>query len=211
MEEEELIELSQNGDASAFSELVKKYNEKVYLFILKKSRNEDIAKEVTQVAWVKAWNKIDSFRGACRFSSWVCRIAFNFFRDHYRKNKRYVYMEDLLTPSVPSPADNLTGSFDNQALRWLEKVCPTNYKLTTEAKGFKGLCMSELGNEIEKAKNKLSPEHRAALELAVFEGLEYQEAADKLGCPIGTIMSRVHYARKHMRKELKGIKNELSI
>jgi RNA polymerase sigma-70 factor (ECF subfamily) len=210
MQEEELVKLSQGGDTGAFSKLVEKHNQKIYLFILKKSRNEDIAKEVTQVAWVKAWSKIDTFKGACRFSSWVCRIAFNFFRDHYRKNKRYIYTEDLLTPDAPSPADSFSGDC-GCGLKWLENVCLTNYKLTTEPEGFKGLCMSELSKEIEEAKNKLSPEHRRVLELAVFEGLEYQKTADIIGCPLGTVMSRLFYARKHMQKELKGIKYELSI
>ena len=211
MQEEDLIKASQRGDTEAFTKLVELHDEKVYLFILKKSRNEDIAREVTQVAWTKAWKKIDSFRGDCKFSSWICRIAFNFFHDHYRKNKRFVYTEDLLTPDSTSPADSFSGG-GGTAIRWLENAMVVGqYKLTAEPKALKGLCMNELREEIEKAKNKLSPEHKEVVDLALFQGLEYQEAADIIGCPLGTVMSRLFYARKQMQKELRKVKYELSI
>ena len=208
LDELKLVNLSKQGNREAFSQLVNSHSERVYLFILKKVRNEDLAKEVTQVAWIKAWKKIKKFQKNSKFSTWVCRIASNYFFDHYRKNKRYVYSEDLLT-SDGIRENGLPSRGDNYA--WLKKSIHAGQKLSEEPKGLKNICMKELAEEIENARQKLSPEHKEVLDLAVFQDLEYQEAADKIGCPVGTVMSRVYYARKHMKKELRRTKNELFI
>ena len=193
-----LVNLSKQGNRQAFNEIVLYYQERVYLFMLKKARNEDIAREVTQVAWIKAWKKIKTFQKNSKFYTWICRIASNYFYDHYRKNKRYVYAEDL-KPVGDCPNDD--------PVFFLKKYAHT--KTTEDQQGLRSLCLKELREDIRSAKEKLSPEHKEVLELTIFEEMEYGEAADKIGCPVGTIMSRLYYARQHMQKHLYKTKKEL--
>jgi len=198
-----LVNLSKQGNREAFCELIKLYDKKVYLYMLKKTKDEELSREITQVAWIKAWKKIKRFQKKSTFSTWICKIAVNHFYDHYRKNKRYVYTEDLKVVH--------TGESDRDEYFWMKDHTPVHYKTSESPQGLRKLCLRELKTEIGKAMNKLSDDHKEVLTLSVCDELEYEQIADKLGCPVGTVMSRIFYARQKMRKELGEIKNEFAI
>ena len=88
VKEAELISLSRQGDNSAFDQLIKDNKQKVYLSVLSKKKNPDLAEEITQKAIIKAWKNIDKFQGKSTFYTWVYRISHNLIIDEYRKEQR---------------------------------------------------------------------------------------------------------------------------
>ena len=184
IDDQELIARCQRGDLSAYEPLVNKYRERVYAQAFNLTRNADDAHDLCQETFVKAWKSISRFRGQSSFYTWLYRIATNLGIDLIRsKEKRQ------------------TTEFDDA----LEK------EETEENKPFAHqhlpsdeLQQKELGQAIDDAIAKLTPEHREVIVLREFEGLDYKDIAKAIGCSIGTVMSRLHYARAHLQKILKG-------
>ncbi|MSR64498.1 MAG: sigma-70 family RNA polymerase sigma factor [Verrucomicrobiae bacterium] len=180
----ELIARCQRGDLTAYEPLVNKYRERVYAQAFNLTRNADDAYDLCQETFVKAWKSISRFRGQSSFYTWLYRIATNLGIDLIRsKEKRQ------------------TTEFDDS----IEK------EETEENKPFAHQTMpsdemqqKELGQAIDDAIAKLTPEHREVIVLREFEGLDYKDIAKAIGCSIGTVMSRLHYARAHLQKILKG-------
>jgi len=183
MNENELVRLAQEGDTEAFEQLFLTYKEKVYNSILGKSRSEDVATEVTQLAFIKAWNKINQFKGNSSFYTWVYRIAHNLFIDGYRKKIRKSEVAlDAATWEQAGEEDKITGQT-----------------------GYTSLNTKETLDQINQAIDSLSENHKKVLILYEIENLNYREIAKKLNCSIGTVMSRLFYARKKCRKQLSRI------
>ena len=183
MNENELVRLAQEGDTEAFEQLFLTYKEKVYNSILGKSRSEDVATEVTQLAFIKAWNKINQFKGNSSFYTWVYRIAHNLFIDGYRKKIRKSEVAlDAATWEQAGEEDKITGQT-----------------------GYTSLNTKQTLDQINQAIDSLSENHKKVLILYEIENLNYREIAKKLNCSIGTVMSRLFYARKKCRKQLSRI------
>ena len=176
--DERLIEMARQGELGAFEELVARHRDKVYGRILTMMRNEDEAVELAQEAWVKAWQRLGQFQGDSGFSTWLMRIAINLCLDQLRKRQRHRTdsLEQIeeehggIECRLPSPSANPAESVQREELR----------------------------QAIEDAIAKLSPAHRAVLVLHEFEEIAYKEIARMMGCSIGTVMSRLFYARKRM-------------
>ena len=183
VKEAELISLSQQGDNSAFDQLIKDNKQKVYLSVLSKKKNPDLAEEITQKAIIKAWKNIDKFQGKSSFYTWVYRISHNLIIDEYRKEQRRKEV------SLDERMEELGGSFEKK----LEGV---------EPQGFENLANEELGETISEAIDKLSPPHKKTLILYEVENLSYKEIAEIMHCSSGTVMSRLFYARRQLRKFL---------
>jgi RNA polymerase sigma-70 factor (ECF subfamily) len=184
----DLVQLAQKGDLVAFEGLVGRHRDKVYARAYSMMRNEEEALDLSQDAWVKGWQRLVQFQGDSSFITWMTRIVINLCLDQLRKNKRQrVESIDAL--------DEDSGGVERQMP--VVEVNPTQ-----------GLERGELRQRIDGALAKLSPEHRTALVLHEFEELEYKEIAKRMDCSIGTVMSRLFYARRRMASLLASVKRE---
>jgi RNA polymerase sigma-70 factor (ECF subfamily) len=186
--DETLVKAAQKGDMAAFEELVKRHRDKIYARAFSMVRNEEDAIDLSQEAWVKGWQRLVQFQGDSSFATWMTRIVINLCLDQLRKQKR-VKSESI------DQMDEESGGVERQ----LPVVNPN----PTE-----GLERGELRQRIDKALSQLSYEHRTVLILHEFEELEYKLIAKKMGCSIGTVMSRLFYARRKMASLLAGLKRE---
>jgi RNA polymerase sigma-70 factor (ECF subfamily) len=186
--DEVLVKASQKGDMEAFEELVARHRDKIYARAYSMLRNEDDAVDLSQEAWVKGWQRLVQFQGDASFATWMTRIVINLCLDQLRKNKR-VKSESI------NQMDEESGGVERQ----LPVINPN----PTE-----GLERGELRQRIDKALAQLSYEHRTVLVLHEFEELEYKLIAKKMGCSIGTVMSRLFYARRKMAALLAGLRRE---
>jgi RNA polymerase sigma-70 factor (ECF subfamily) len=186
--DEVLVKAAQKGDMAAFEELVARHRDKIYARAFSMLRNEDDATDLSQEAWVKGWQRLHQFQGDASFATWMTRIVINLCLDQLRKNKR------VKNESIDEMNDETGG---------VERQMPVITPNPTE-----GLERSELRQRIDKALSQLSYEHRTVLILHEFEELEYKLIARKMGCSIGTVMSRLFYARRKMAALLAGLKRE---
>jgi RNA polymerase sigma-70 factor (ECF subfamily) len=184
-----LVRLAQRGDMWAFEELVARHRDKIYARAFSMVRNEDEAVDLSQESWVKAWQRIKQFQGESGFATWMTRIVINLCLDHLRRQKR------LRAESIEL-MDEEGG---------VERQMPVVINNPTE-----GLEREELRRRIDRAMSQLSEAHRTVLVLHEFEGLEYKDVAKRMGCSIGTIMSRLFYARRRLASLLAELKEERS-
>src|SRR6266496_5616138 len=186
--DEKLVRAAQKGDMRAFEELVARHRDKIYARAFSMMRNEEDAIDLSQEAWVKAWQRLKQFQGDSSFLTWMTRIVINLCLDQLRKQKR------LRAESVEQMDEELGG---------VERQMPVLTPNPTER-----LERGELRQRIDEALGKLSHEHRTVLILHEFEELEYKEIARRMQCSIGTVMSRLFYARRKMAVLLAGLKRE---
>lgn len=169
------------GDERAFQELVGRHQRWAYRFAWKMVRDSDAAWDVTQQAFLRVFKNVQSFRQDCSFSTWFRRIIYNLSIDYWRTMRRRTETE------------------------YQDEVAVDAQK----ADGHNGLCYRPLGPEklarrkeviqvLEEAMDTLSLEHRTAIVLREVEGLSYEEIAEVMECPRGTVMSRLHHARKKL-------------
>jgi RNA polymerase sigma-70 factor (ECF subfamily) len=189
--DEELVRVAQQGDSTAmaaFEELVARHRDKIYARAFSMMRNEDEAVDLSQEAWVKGWQRLKQFQGESSFVTWMTRIVINLCLDQLRKQKRQ------RAESIELLEEEAGG---------VERQMPVITQNPTE-----GLERQELRKRIDKALEQLSEEHRTVLILHEFEELEYKEIAKKMDCSIGTVMSRLFYARRRMASLMAGFKRE---
>jgi RNA polymerase sigma-70 factor (ECF subfamily) len=154
-------------------------------------RHEEEALDLSQDAWVKGWQRLAQFQGDSSFITWMTRIVINLCLDQLRKQKRQ------RAESIEAMEENDGGGIERRM-----PVVQPNPTL--------GLERAELRERIDRALVQLSHEHRTVLVLHEFEELEYKEIAKRMKCSIGTVMSRLFYARRRMASLLAGLKRESS-
>jgi RNA polymerase sigma-70 factor (ECF subfamily) len=181
-----LVERCQAGQLDAYEALVGRYRQRVYSLAYGMLRNEQDAVDLSQETFVKAWQAIRGFKKNASFYTWLYRITTNLCIDFVRKRDR--------RPTVP-----YEEAIDPDADVDVE-IAPSNQPLPTDEAQRR-----ELREQIDAALEELSPEHRVVIQLREYEGLDYAEIAKAVGCQIGTVMSRLHYARKHLQKLLKDV------
>ncbi len=168
------------GRRHAFGELVRRYENRLYNGIYRVVGNVEDAKDVVQEAFLNAYQSLNSFKGDAEFFTWLYRIAYNAAISLQRKRKVLLsldYNGDEKLNTEPQDLSDLHQPGDR-----LER--------------------SEEEAKLQKALNKLSPEHRIVLVLKEIEGQKYEDIADILDVPIGTIRSRLHRARIELREIL---------
>jgi len=173
--EAELVARAQTGDEPAFEELVRRYRNDVYGLSFHFLRNREEAWDVSQEVFIKAYRSLKRFRGDSGFKTWLLRITANHCKDHFKKRKLATVSIDALPTQ-----DFFAGPGDPE----------------------KSLRNSELGQAIEEAMNSLPPKHRLAFVLREFEDMSYKEMAQVMQCSEGTVMSRLHHARKKLQNTL---------
>ncbi len=178
MSDEALVAASRSEDMQAFEELVRRYRDKIYGRAFSMLRNEEESLDVTQEAWVKAWQRLDQFHGESTFGTWITRITINVCLDQLRRRAR-----------------QRTDSMDEPGADWerLEAQMPV-----VEANPSGALERTELRRRIDLALAQLSPDHRMTLVLHEFEDLKYREIAAVMECSLGTVMSRLFNARRNL-------------
>jgi RNA polymerase sigma-70 factor (ECF subfamily) len=186
----DLVRSAQRGNMQAFEQLVARHRDKVYARAYSMMRNEDEALDLSQDAWVKGWQRLAQFQGDSTFVTWMTRIVINLCLDQLRKLKRK--REESL-----EALEEESGGIERQ----IQIVIPNPAE---------GLERAELRVRLDRALTLLSPEHRSVLILHEFEQLEYKEIARRMKCSIGTVMSRLFYARRRMASLLAGLKRENS-
>jgi len=183
-----LVRAAQSGDMAAFEELVARHRDKIYGRAYSMMRNEEEAIDLSQEAWVKGWQRFKQFQGEASFGTWMTRIVINLCLDQLRKQKRQ------RTESIEAMDEESGG---------VERQMPV-----VTANPTAGLERAETRQRIDRALSQLSHEHRTVLVLHEFEEMEYKEIARTMGCSIGTVMSRLFYARRKMAVLLADMKKE---
>lgn len=181
LDERALIERCRAGDVAAFEPLVEKYRQRVWRLAFQVLRDREEAWDCAQDAFVRAFQSLGSFRGQSAFYTWLFRIAMNVATDRLRS--RGAQARAFGTQAIP-------------AEEW-ERTAPD-----PEARPDQAAIGVERRERISQALDTLPPSARAIIMLSDVEGLSYREIATVLNCPIGTVMSRLHNARKRLRTAL---------
>lgn len=171
-----LVARAQRGDLDAFEELVRRYRNEVFAVSYHYLRNREDAWDISQEVFLKAHRALKRFRGDSSFKTWVLRIAANRCKDYFKKRR-------LRTVTLDAE--------------------DSDHQVPSRTAGpVKNLEAQELGQAIQKAIEELPEKHRTAFVLREYEGLSYEEMAQTIGCSTGTVMSRLHHARKKLQKAL---------
>ena len=179
-----LVERVQNGDVAAYDILVHRYRERLYSVVYNLTSNREDALDLTQEAFIKAFQSINRFRGNSSFYTWIYRIAVNNTLSHLKKfrNRKYLSFDNL---------DNEASQSDIfEAVR-------------SKTKTEKATLMKELHEKLNEALQKLSLKHRSVVVLFEIEGMSHEQIAEILKCSVGTVRSRLHYAKQQLKLYLK--------
>src|SRR5271166_6280122 len=183
-----LVSAARHGDMGAFEELVFRHRDPIYARAFSMTRNEQDAVDLSQEAWIKGWQRLEQFQGDSSFATWMTRIVINLCLDHLRRQKRH-------------RADSIEAMDDESG--GVERHMPV-----VTINPAAGLERGELRKKIDDALSQLSAEHRTVVILHEFEEMEYKEIAKTVGCSIGTVMSRLFYARRKMAVLLANLRKE---
>jgi RNA polymerase sigma-70 factor, ECF subfamily len=195
LSEENLVSKSAKGDRASFEELLARNKPKIQGWILSFTKQSDLVQDIFQISCFKGWKYIAKFRKDCKFSTWMCNIARNTFYDYYRARQRRpeISLDEIMAKQMESG-----GNFEFHCLGTEDhprsKDEDSNYYIS----------------KIDKMLDSLGEKHKEPLMLFLRDGLEYTEIAKKLNCPVGTVMSRIFYARKKAQKILNPLKNEFA-
>ncbi len=183
----ELVKRVQEGDSKAFRRLFDKYHRRAFAVAMGVVKNEDDALDAVQEAFVKVHKNIDKFQGSSSFYTWLYRIVMNVSIDHVRRTSRRKNLD-----------------FDERALHEESEVAGDGALVpnVTNANPGKAALRRELGGAIHEALQELPEHHRAVIVLREVEGMSYEEMAEALEVPKGTVMSRLFHARKKMQAAL---------
>jgi RNA polymerase sigma-70 factor, ECF subfamily len=184
--DQEVVLLARSGREAAYRELIRRYERPVFALLFRMVRDRELAEDLSQETFIKALNAIESYRPEFKFSSWIFKIANNAAIDHLRRR-------ELDTLSLDgSPHAETPEAMQATALQiGVRQESPLD---TVEAK--------ELGSEIEAAIGRLRPEYRSCILLRHVEGRAYEEIAEILDLPLGTVKTYIHRARNELRLAL---------
>jgi RNA polymerase sigma-70 factor (ECF subfamily) len=180
MLEGDLVKHARRGDLDAYDELVRRYQQRIYATIYHMTANHEDANDLAQEAFIKAYAALKSFKGGSTFYTWVYRIAvnktINFLKQ--RKNRTHMSLNDLDFNAEHHP--------DLMAL--ISDKTPT-----------RDVALNELQKKLNEALLRLSEPHRMVVVLHDVQGLSHEEVADIMDCNIGTVRSRLFYARQQLQ------------
>jgi RNA polymerase sigma-70 factor (ECF subfamily) len=180
----EVVRRVQAGDVAAFDQLTTKYRGRVFGVVYNMTSNREDAADLTQDAFIKAFQSINRFQGQSSFFTWLYRIAINSTLTHLRKNRLRTFfsLEKVDEDDRPS-AEVIEALTDNSG---------------AERDSY----VRELQEKLNEAMQKLSIKHRTVVTLFEIDGLSHQEIAEVMNCSVGTVRSRLHYAKQLLQSEL---------
>ncbi len=179
----EIVERAKAGDREAFGVLVHRYQGRAFRLALRVLRDEEHARDVVQDAFVKAYGSLGKFEGRSSFYTWLYRVVMNLCLDSKRRDRsgrQVEWNEEYAFEVAPTPVTPNPGGEDRDG--------PSA-----------SLERKELREVMARAIQELPEDARRTLELREIDGLSYAEIAEGLGIPKGTVMSRLHYARRKLR------------
>jgi len=181
-----LVALAQKGDMRAYDTLVTRHRGRIFAMIRNMIHQEADAWDLAQEVFIKAWQALPRFEAKARFSTWLYRISHNVVYDWVRKRK---------IESVGELNDEI---FEKDRIDPASSTTPSGGESPDSS-----MSLGELRVKIEIALSKLSAEHREVVILKDVQGLSYKEIADVMGSTLGTVMSRLFYARQKLQALLK--------
>jgi RNA polymerase sigma-70 factor (ECF subfamily) len=180
VEEADLVRRAQRGDLGSYDELVRRYQERIYATIYHMTSNHEDANDLAQEAFIKAFHALKSFKGGSSFYTWVYRIAvnktINFLKQ--RKNRSAMSLDDM----------DFNAEHD-----------PDLVALISEKTPRREVGLAELQEKLNGALMRLSEPHRLVVTLHDVQGLSHEEIAKIMDCNIGTVRSRLFYARQQLQ------------
>jgi RNA polymerase sigma-70 factor (ECF subfamily) len=188
--DQEVVLLARSGREAAYRELIRRYERPVFALLFRMVRDRELAEDLSQETFIKALNAIESYRPEFKFSSWIFKIANNAAIDHLRRRELDTLSLDG-SPHAATPEAMQATALQIGA----RQESPLD---TVEAK--------ELGSEIEAAIGRLRPEYRSCILLRHVEGRAYEEIAEILDLPLGTVKTYIHRARNELRQALAHLK-----
>ena len=182
-DEKDLVHRARHGHLGAYDELVRRYQERIYATIYHMTSNHEDANDLAQEAFIKAFHALRTFKGGSSFYTWVYRIAvnktINFLKQ--RKNKAQISLNDM----------DLNAEHD-----------PDLVALVSDKTPRREVALSELSEKLNSALLKLSEPHRLVVTLHDVQGMSHEEIATIMDCNIGTVRSRLFYARQQLQAYL---------
>jgi RNA polymerase sigma-70 factor (ECF subfamily) len=192
LSDQDVVLMARAGRETAYRELIRRYERPIFALLFRMVRDRELAEDLSQETFIKALNAIESYRPEFKFSSWIFKIANNAAIDHLRRR-------ELDTLSLDgSPHAETPEAMQATALQiGARQESPLD---AVEAK--------ELGGAIEVAIGRLRPEYRSCILLRHVEGRAYEEIAEMLDLPLGTVKTYIHRARNELRQALAHLKEE---
>jgi RNA polymerase sigma factor (sigma-70 family) len=181
--DEELVLRSQQGDMPAFEQLVERYHGKIYGLTYNMTSNREDAEDLTQEVFVKAYEALPRFKGKASFYTWIYRIAVNKTINYRKKRNRKRALS--------------LDQFDQEI-----KLDDVYHELTTKGSPLRNISLSELQIKLNEAMMNLSEKHRTVVVMHDMQGIPHEEIAKVVGSSVGTIRSRLFYARRQLQTEL---------
>ena len=182
----EVASLATQGREAAFRELLSRYERPVFSLVYRMVRDRATAEDLAQEAFIRAFNAIDSYNPAYRFSNWIFKIANNHTIDHLRRRK-------LNTVSIEG-SPHATSAQEEERTSVVVESPHENPAAYVEHR--------ELGSQIERAIGRLRPEYRTVILLRYVEGYAYDEIAEVMEIPLGTVKTYLHRARGELKELL---------
>jgi RNA polymerase sigma-70 factor (ECF subfamily) len=179
-----LVQRVQGGEVDLFDDLVRKYRERIWSVLYNLTSNREDAADLTQDSFLKAFQSINRFQGQSAFFTWLYRIAINTALNHLQKAKlrRFFSLEKIRDEEpVAGLLDQLADPGDSSD---------------------RAACLGELQQKLNEALQKLSIKHRTVVTLFEIDGLSHEEIAEITGTSVGTVRSRLHYAKQLLQAEL---------
>jgi RNA polymerase sigma factor (sigma-70 family) len=179
----ELVAKSSQGDLSAYDELVRRYQTRIYSLAYNMTSSKEDAEDMVQDVFVKAYSSLKNFRGTSSFYTWIYRIAINRTINFVKKRKRRQAMS----------LDDVDGGIERD---------PAYVELSARESPVRDASLAELQEKLNKALLTLSEKHRTVVVLHDIQGMPHDEIARMTGCSEGTVRSRLFYARQMLQGEL---------
>ena len=179
-----IVRQVQGGDVAAFDQLILKYRNRIFGVVYHLTSNREDAADLTQDAFIKAFQSIQRFSGQSSFFTWLYRIAINGTLSHLRKNRtRSFFSLEKMDSDEPVSKEIISA-------------------LTDKTGAERDTYVRELQEKLNEAMLKLSISHRTVVTLFEIDGLSHQEIAEVMNCSVGTVRSRLHYAKQLLQAEL---------
>ena len=182
-DDDELVLRSQQGDVRAFDELVERYHGKIYGLTYNMTSNREDAEDLTQEIFVKAFEALPRFRGSSSFYTWLYRIAVNKTINYRKKRNRKRALS--------------LDQFDQEI-----KLDDVYHEMTAKGSPLRNISLTELQEKLNEALQNLSEKHRTVVVMHDMQGIPHEEIAKVVKASVGTVRSRLFYARKQMQAEL---------
>lgn len=184
--DKQLVSLSRRGDERAARELVERFQRPVFSIIYRMVRDREKAEDLTQETFVRTFNNLDRYDRSYKFSSWLFKIAYNLTVDHLRR-------KELKTISIHGAPDAVTSERQEATAVTLE---------SEEEAPDERIESLELAGQLEQAIGRLRDEYRTAILLRHVEGRAYEEIAEIMDIPLGTVKTYIFRARRQLREDL---------